>query len=101
MNKAPFFHFLGYDNEKCVAKENFIKKLEELGYKKSRWSCSNLKDCVGVAIHVWGDEKTYTLCDDYMDSKNPKISWSYYRERFSAADTFFDYLKRYEEIMCK
>jgi hypothetical protein len=97
--KAPYFHFVGYD-ENCNGKKNFIKKLEELGYQRTQWGCSNLKDCVGVAIYVNKDEKHYTLCSQDMDSDNPHTSWTCCRERFSAEDTFFKYLKDFEALWC-
>lgn len=96
--KAPYFHFIGVTS--TLEKESFIKKLEELGYSNSHFGLSEPdEECVGVAIFCSMEEKNYTLCWQGMDTNNPRTSWTLCRERFSARDTFFNYLKDFEKFV--
>ena len=89
-------YYYTFKDDSELTRENVVKTLESLGYKKSEYSC-DLKEVKGIAIYssCFGDNvlkvKKYIFLSEDMMRKNPRTSWiEPYREEVKELIDFYN-----------
>ena len=82
-------YYYTFKDDSELTRDNVVKTLESLGYKKSEYSC-NLKDSKGIAISFSYDKgKHYIFLSENM--MNPRIGWvEPYRKEVKELTDFYN-----------
>ena len=68
-------YYYTFKDDSELTRDNVVKTLESLGYKKNKFSC-NLKDAKGIALYFSYDEgKHYIFLSENMMNPDPRFGW--------------------------